>query len=360
MINCLKDIRHLGLGLGLSLLGALPIEATDSTYVRFNTSLGNIDVQMLSDEAPKNVANFMGYVTGSTINYNNSIIHRSVSRFIIQGGGYNFVGNSLTPIATNPPTVMGEHGANNPNAFSNMRGTLAMALSTGPDSGTDEWFFNLADNSAALDGTADGGPFTVFGVVANTGSLAVMDAIAAEQTFNYGAPFDALPLLNFTTADYNAQDSVPLADFIYVKSITTLTTTTFTTWEAVPFTGQPTSVSAPTATPQNDGVPNLIKYLCDVTPMRTMPATDLAKLPKAGSTTISGAKVATLTYRQRANLVGVFVNVETSTDLQTWAAPTNATTTQTATTDGTGDTITQVSVPAPTNGGQFFRLDVSQ
>jgi cyclophilin family peptidyl-prolyl cis-trans isomerase len=359
MFHCLKNLRRVGLWLALGLLVAPRAEATDSTYVRFNTSLGNIDVQLLSDEAPKNVANFMGYVTGATINYNNSIIHRSVPGFVIQGGGYNFVGNSLTAIAANPPTVMGEHGASYPNAFSNVRGTLAMALSSGPDSGTDEWFFNLADNSTALDGTADGGPFTVFGVVANASSLAVMDAIAAVQTFNYGSPFDALPLSNFTMAEYNANDSVPLADFIYVKSITTLTTTDFATWEAVPFAGQPASVSAPTATPQDDGVPNLIKYLCDVTPMQTMPATDLAKLPKAGLATISGAKYATLVYRQRANLVGVFVSVETSTNLQTWAAPTNATTTQTTTTDGTGDTIIQVAVPAPTKGGQFFRLNVT-
>jgi hypothetical protein len=56
----------------------------------------------------------------------------------------------------------------------------------------------------------------------------------------------------------------------------------------------------------------------------------------------------------------VFVSVQTSTDLQTWAAPTNATTTQTATTDSSGDTIMQVQVPVPAGGTQFIRLSLTQ
>jgi hypothetical protein len=79
-----------------------------------------------------------------------------------------------------------------------------------------------------------------------------------------------------------------------------------------------------------------------------------------GSAVISGTQVLTLTYRQRADLVGVFVSVQTSTDLQTWAAPTNATTTQTATTDSSGDTIMQVQVPVPAGGTQFIRLSLTQ
>ncbi len=61
--------------------------AADTTYVRFNTTLGNIDVQLLSDEAPLTVANFLQYVDHS--DYSNSFFHRSISGFIIQGGGFN-------------------------------------------------------------------------------------------------------------------------------------------------------------------------------------------------------------------------------------------------------------------------------
>ncbi len=113
--------------------------------------------------------------------------------------------------------VTGEHDPTlNPTAFSNVRGTLALALSTGPNSGTISWFFNLVDNNNAsaqnnLDQAAGGGPFTVFGVIANSSSLAVMDSIAAAQNFDFGSPFDNLPLLNYTTADYNSNAPVLLA-----------------------------------------------------------------------------------------------------------------------------------------------------
>jgi peptidyl-prolyl cis-trans isomerase A (cyclophilin A) len=362
ILNFMNKLRLLCFGLAFLRFGALPSFATDSTYVRFNTSLGNIDVQMLSSagEAPMNVANFMNYVTNHA--YNGTFIHRSISDFVIQGGGYFFDGNAITAVAQNAP-VTGEPG------ISNQRGTLAMALTSGPNTGTNQWFFNLTDNSfldtqrtvTNSDGSQSvSGPFTVFGVVANASSLAVMDAIAAVPTFAYNSPFDDLPLENFTTADYNAQVSPPLADFIYVNTVTPLMTTDFSTWQSTNFQGQPASVSAPTATPQNDETPNLLKYLCDVTPAQSMMPADRAKLPTVGSAVISGTQVLTLTYRQRADLVGVFVSVQTSTDLQTWAAPTNATTTQTATTDSSGDTIMQVQVPVPAGGTQFIRLSLTQ
>jgi peptidyl-prolyl cis-trans isomerase A (cyclophilin A) len=362
IFNFMNKLRLLCWGLALLGLGALPSFATDSTYVRFNTSLGTIDVQMLSSpgEAPMNVANFMNYVTTNA--YNGTFIHRSIPGFVIQGGGYFFQGTNIAAVAQNS-AVTGEPG------ISNQRGTLAMALTGGPNTGTNQWFFNLTDNSfldtqrtvTNPDGSQSvSGPFTVFGVVANASSLAVMDAIAAVPTFAYSSPFDNLPLENFTTADYNGQVSPPLADFLYVNSITPLTTTDFSTWQSSNFQGQSASVSAPTATPQNDETPNLLKYLCDVTPAQSMTPADRAKLPTVGSAMVSGAQVLTLTYRQRADLVGVFVNVETSTDLQTWGAPTSATTTQTPATDSSGDTIMQVQVPVPAGGTQFIRLSLTQ
>ena len=169
---------------------------------------------------------------------------------VIQGGEFNFVSNTISAlVGANAPTVTGEHGAN---GFSNVRGTLAMALSNGPNSATDSWFFNLVDNSSVLDNTSDGGPFTVFGVVANSSSLAVMDAISAIPVFAYSSPFDTLPLVNFTEAQYEASlsgASIPLADFVYVTSITTLTTTDFATWQTA-FRNDPNAATdqAPAAT----------------------------------------------------------------------------------------------------------------
>ena len=91
-----------------------------------------------------------------------------------------------------------------------------------------------------------------------------------------------------------------------------------------------------------------------------MTATDRAKLPTVSHTKVSGSNVMILTYRQRANLVGVFVNVQTCADLKTWVTPTNATTTQTATTDGTNDVIMKIQIPAPTTGATFIQLNVTQ
>ena len=84
MSNCFKNVQGFGIGLGLLILGlqtgaAQTPNPSDTTYVRFavtyGSTTGNIDVQLLSTEAPLNVANFMGYVTAGT--YNNSLIHRN-------------------------------------------------------------------------------------------------------------------------------------------------------------------------------------------------------------------------------------------------------------------------------------------
>ena len=122
--------------------------------VRFETNLGNIDVQLLPADAPKTVANFLQYANSGA--FNGSFIHRSVPSFVIQGGGYTW-SNSAGPVAvpSNAPVV-------NEFKISNTRGTIAMAkLGADPNSATNQWFFNLVDNSSNLDN--QNGGFTVFG-----------------------------------------------------------------------------------------------------------------------------------------------------------------------------------------------------
>ena len=84
-----------------------------------------------------------------------------------------------------------------------MRGTIAMAKGSNPDSATSEWFINLDDNSTALDNPLNAGGFTVFGVVTESG-MNVVDDLVAIPTFSfaanpvYGFPgFATLPLFNF-------------------------------------------------------------------------------------------------------------------------------------------------------------------
>lgn len=183
--------------------------------VRFHTTQGDIDVNLLPDAAPKTVANFLNYVNRGA--YTNAIFHRSVPGFIIQSGGYQLVNHSGVAIPQDPPVV-------NEFKISNTRGTLAMAkVGNDPNSATNEWFFNESDSNASNLDNQNGG-FTVFGRIANAAGLAVMDKIAAVPVYDAsggvpGSPFSSLPLFNYTGG--SLQDS----NFVLVTSITVLTAT---------------------------------------------------------------------------------------------------------------------------------------
>ncbi len=166
-------------------------QVTGFTTVQFKTNMGDFEVKLYNEETPKSVANFLRYVNAQA--YDNSIIHRSIDNFIVQGGGYHFMGEvPLTEIPTNTAVI------NEPEK-SNLRGTLAYAkLSGQPNSATSGWFINLTDNSANLDRQNEG--FTVFGEVMG-GGMTVIDTIATLKTFNGGGAFGDLPLQNFTAGD---------------------------------------------------------------------------------------------------------------------------------------------------------------
>ena len=197
-------IRYLLMFLLLAPTG-LPVLA-QGTIVRMETSLGNIDVELFNDSAPRTVTNFMNYVNDG--DYSNSFIHRSVPGFIIQGGGFKFENDGVSKITTDPP-VVNEFG------HSNIRGTIAMAKLDGdPDSATSEWFFNLADNSANLD--KQNGGFTVFGQVIGNG-MDVVDAIAALPVWNAGGAFTDLPLI-----DYSGTGNIQENNLVMVYRIVTI------------------------------------------------------------------------------------------------------------------------------------------
>ncbi len=343
--------------LGLLLLTTLQPVGASPVYVRFNTNLGNIDVELTADATPLNVNNFLSYVNSGA--YTNSLVHRSIPGFIWQGGGFTDINNTIGPI-TAGAAVMGESNfeTGGTGALLNKRGTLALALSSGPDSGTCEWFFNEVDNPD-LDNTNDQGPFTAFGVVANNASLAVMDLIASEpvtegevsqildpnQTNGYYAPFFDCPLINNS-------------NFIVINSISMLSTQDFVAWQTASFATSPLS-SSPTAVNFPDGLSNLEKYLFDINPALPMTGADVRKLPTIGTTTVSGTKVETLTYHQRQNMVGVYITVLTSPDLVTWSPVSSPTIVQTGTDPSTSDPIMQVQVPL-TAANKFIRLSLSQ
>ncbi|MDQ6861369.1 MAG: peptidylprolyl isomerase [Verrucomicrobiota bacterium] len=179
-------------------------QINNNPIVRFETELGNIDVLLLQDVAPNTVANFLRYVNRGA--YNDTFIHRSVTNFVIQGGGYHFANGTVTMVPADPPIANEFH-------VSNTRGTLGMAkLGGDPNSATTQWFFNEVDNSPNLD-TQNGG-FTIFGRIIASSGLSVMDAIGALPTYNFGSPFESLPLRNYTRPD-----AVRDENFIHVISL---------------------------------------------------------------------------------------------------------------------------------------------
>ncbi len=205
----LKTLLFCLLALGTAAIPAGAQSSSDPVYV-FHTSLGDISVQLFPDVTPKTVANFLSYVNAGV--YNNSLFHRSVPGFIVQGGGYQIVsGPKIAAIPTNAPVVNEFH-------LSNTRGTLAMAKSGGdPNSATDEWFFNESDSNASNLDNQNGG-FTVFGKVTDSASLAVMDKLAAVPVPSpppLSAPLDQIPLIN-----YQPSAGVLVSNLVTVSSIT--------------------------------------------------------------------------------------------------------------------------------------------
>jgi T5SS/PEP-CTERM-associated repeat protein len=115
----------------------------------------------------------------------------------------------------------------------------------------------------------------------------------------------------------------------------------------------------PTATPEKDGVPNLLKYLYDIDPVGAMDAADHAALPTIGTTTIGATPYLTLTFRENPTETGLTINVQSSTDLQTWSTLTNPTIIQIGNDLTNGDPTMQAQVPV-TGPRQFIRLNVTQ
>lgn len=168
-----------------------------ATTVQIQTVLGDVEVNLFDKQTPKTVENFLAYVESGS--YTDSIIHRSVPNFIVQGGGFEF--NEAWPAVAIPqrPTVVNEP------VFSNVLGTIAMAkLDKNPSSATNQWFINLKNNSGSLDNTNGG--YTVFGQVTGNG-MAIMDAIAA-------LPRPYLPHLNCVRTNVpSVFNEIPLRDY---------------------------------------------------------------------------------------------------------------------------------------------------
>jgi len=193
---------------------ALPTTA-NATIVRVETVVGDFDINLYDDATPATVTNFLGYVQSG--DFTDSIFHRSVANFIVQSGGSHTDLNArITSIPTNPAVT-------NEPVYSNVRGTIAMAkLGGDPNSATSQWFINLANNAANLDG--QNGGFTVFGEVTGTG-MDVIDALAALPTFAFASPLGELPLRNYSATDFSNQVPFDNTHLIIVTKMTVIDST---------------------------------------------------------------------------------------------------------------------------------------
>ena len=216
-----------------------------NTTVEFDTSKGSFDVQLFNADAPITAANFLAYAESGS--YNGSIFHRETSGSFIQGGGFalgkdSTQSSTIKAIDTAFPAI----GTSEFNATTHPRfaGTLALALAG--NSGTNQWFFNLKDNTSTLAGN-----YTVFGhlVDASGTPLAtspVLQALAAATPVDESTPtnngnFQTLPLAGgpnggsggFTANDPNFPADAAASNFDVVTGVKVISPKSYLTYTAV-------------------------------------------------------------------------------------------------------------------------------
>jgi len=158
--------------------------------VKFETSMGIIIVELDRIKAPITVNNFLTYVVAGE--YNNTIFHRVISDFIVQGGGY---GKDFTIKKVNE-NIVNESG----NGLKNELGTIAMAKENMPHTANRQFFFNAGDNTNLDPGRRWG--YAVFGAIVE--GEEILEKMAAVKT------------------DYNEEmswENVPIEPLILIKVI---------------------------------------------------------------------------------------------------------------------------------------------
>jgi peptidyl-prolyl cis-trans isomerase A (cyclophilin A) len=159
--------------------------------VNLLTSAGNMLLELDPAKAPVSVNNFLSYVRQGF--YTNTLFHRVMPGFVVQGGGYTTGLVKKTGQAA-PIALESQNG------LSNLRGTLAMARTDDPNSATSEFYVNLVDN-LFLDYRDSANPgYAVFGTVVQ--GMGVVDAIASQPT-----------------GTFNGAQNVPLADVTITSAV---------------------------------------------------------------------------------------------------------------------------------------------
>ncbi|MCD6176124.1 MAG: peptidylprolyl isomerase [Planctomycetes bacterium] len=165
------------------------------TTLQMQTTLGNMTIELEAEAAPVTVKNFLEYADNGA--YDGTIFHRVIKGFMVQGGGMDKEMNSKP----NNDPIINEAA----NGLKNDRGTLAMARTGDPDSATNQFFINHADNDF-LNNTGpspDKIGYAVFGKV--TDGMDIVDAIAEVKTTRAGhyddVPAEPVEILSVTVME---------------------------------------------------------------------------------------------------------------------------------------------------------------
>ena len=157
------------LGLFISSGALFAQENAGTVRVQLVTSAGDITLKLYPQKSPVTVKNFLAYVDSGF--YNETIFHRVISNFMVQGGGFT---TAMTEKESGEPIVNESR-----NKLHNIRGTIAMARTSEPDSATAQFFINQRSN-LQLDWAPGKEGYTVFGEVEK--GMGVVDFIATADT----------------------------------------------------------------------------------------------------------------------------------------------------------------------------------
>lgn len=181
-------------------LGAMPFTVKDGSgkviyqtsftvpqpQVSIATSKGTVVVELDPVVAPVTVDNFLGYVNRGF--YSNTLFHRVIPGFMVQGGG--FTKGLVKKTGQLAPIVL-----ESDNGLSNLRGTIAMARTDAPNSATSEFFINVVDNLFLDYKNAASPGYAVFGKVVQ--GLSVADTIIQQPTHSFQGAAD-VPITDVT------------------------------------------------------------------------------------------------------------------------------------------------------------------
>ena len=173
---------------GLMTTGIAFGQGGDKPVIRIETSLGDMVAELDAEKAPETVKNILQYVDDKF--YDDTIFHRVIKDFMIQGGGFNSMGRKPT---RDPVTNEAKNG------LKNKRGTLAMARTGDPHSGTAQFFVNHKDNSFLDYPGQDGWGYAVFGKLVD--GMDVLDKIAKVKTGSGDVPEETVVILSIVRVE---------------------------------------------------------------------------------------------------------------------------------------------------------------